>query len=193
MHVCTRPSCVLSSRRCLDHPGPPSSTQIHLSSSPHSQMALAGNFRSLLFWSSVLFVLAVSISLRKHIFFRAPSTRISIQDVLHDLDIPPLYFPATFHIDVPQNSAPNTLELKRIVVRRPAPNSPDTTAVILNWSRLPNVIRIVSLLCGPWLDDTIATVFIWNNSPQKLSQRVCLSALIHLLPKLFQTFFSRTF
>lgn len=50
--------------------------------------------------------------------------------------------------------------------------SPDTTAVILNWSRLPNVKRIASLLCGSYLDGTIATVYIWNNSPHKLSERV---------------------
>lgn len=44
----------------------------------------------------------------------------------------------------------------------------DTTAVILNWSRLSNVVRIVSVLCQPRLDDTIAEIFIWNNSPQKI-------------------------
>lgn len=49
---------------------------------------------------------------------------------------------------------------------------PNVTAIILNWSRLDNVIRIASLLCGPWLDDTIAEVYVWNNSPQKLSKEV---------------------
>ncbi|KAI5121296.1 hypothetical protein M0805_003765 [Coniferiporia weirii] len=42
---------------------------------------------------------------------------------------------------------------------------PDTTAVVLNWSRLNNVILIAELLCGPWLENTIAQVFIWNNNP----------------------------
>lgn len=49
---------------------------------------------------------------------------------------------------------------------------PNVTAIILNWSRLDNVIRIASLLCGTWLDDTISEVYIWNNSPQKLSKEV---------------------
>ncbi|CAL1694519.1 unnamed protein product [Somion occarium] len=46
---------------------------------------------------------------------------------------------------------------------------PDTTAVILNWSRFPNVRSISSSLCGPWLDTVISEVLIWNNSPRKLS------------------------
>ncbi|KAH7910439.1 hypothetical protein BJ138DRAFT_1173146 [Hygrophoropsis aurantiaca] len=51
-----------------------------------------------------------------------------------------------------------------------APNqSPDVTAVVLNWSRLPNVIRIVDTLCQSSIEDVIAEVFIWNNSPQSLS------------------------
>lgn len=48
------------------------------------------------------------------------------------------------------------------------PRRPGVTAVVLNWSRLDNVIRIASLLCGELLQDTVAEVFIWNNSPQKL-------------------------
>ncbi|KAG1757864.1 hypothetical protein EDB19DRAFT_1659437 [Suillus lakei] len=51
-----------------------------------------------------------------------------------------------------------------------APQSyPDVTAVILNWSRLPNVVRIVSLLCGPSLDDIIAEIVVWNNNPREIS------------------------
>ncbi|KZS93301.1 hypothetical protein SISNIDRAFT_485569 [Sistotremastrum niveocremeum HHB9708] len=42
---------------------------------------------------------------------------------------------------------------------------PDTTAVILNWSRLPNVILIVSLLCSNSLSGIIAAIHIWNNQP----------------------------
>lgn len=57
----------------------------------------------------------------------------------------------------------------------PNPLTPDTTAIILNWSRLPNVIRIVSLICDNLLEDTIASVFIYNNSPQKLVHEVGLS------------------
>lgn len=52
------------------------------------------------------------------------------------------------------------------------PRRPGVTAVVLNWSRLDNVIRIASLLCGELLQDTVAEVFIWNNSPQKLCYKV---------------------
>ena len=44
--------------------------------------------------------------------------------------------------------------------------SPDTTAIILNWSRLDNVKLIASLLCGPWLSDIILQVVIWSNNPK---------------------------
>jgi hypothetical protein len=54
-----------------------------------------------------------------------------------------------------------------------APN-PDTTAVILNWSRFENVVKIVSNLCDPSLQEVIATIYIWNNSPRmKVSTDVC--------------------
>ncbi|KAI5836061.1 hypothetical protein K523DRAFT_400368 [Schizophyllum commune Tattone D] len=48
-------------------------------------------------------------------------------------------------------------------------SKPDTTAVVLNWSRLPNVIRIASLLCENTLDDVIASVVVWNNNPMALT------------------------
>ncbi|KAK0208913.1 hypothetical protein DFS33DRAFT_1306372 [Desarmillaria ectypa] len=58
---------------------------------------------------------------------------------------------------------------ERVGFLDPDPNGhPDTTAVILNWSRFPNVIKIVSLLCGPSLENTIHTVFVWNNSPGQI-------------------------
>lgn len=43
--------------------------------------------------------------------------------------------------------------------------TPDTTAVVLNWSRLENMLLIASILCGSWLDQSIAQVFVWNNNP----------------------------
>jgi hypothetical protein len=58
------------------------------------------------------------------------------------------------------------------VPRLTVASSPLITAVILNWSRLPNVVRIVSLLCSPSLNDTIASISVWNNSPRKLSGKV---------------------
>lgn len=50
--------------------------------------------------------------------------------------------------------------------------SPDTTAVVLNWSRFHNVQRIASLLCSPDLDHVIKEVFIWNNNPTQISYNV---------------------
>lgn len=54
------------------------------------------------------------------------------------------------------------------------PWSPDTTAVILNWSRLPNVIQLAKVMCGS-LQDTLAEVFIWNNNPDPLNESVSLT------------------
>ncbi|KAL0951640.1 hypothetical protein HGRIS_008320 [Hohenbuehelia grisea] len=45
----------------------------------------------------------------------------------------------------------------------------DVTAVILNWSRLSNVIQIVESLCHPGADDTIAAITVWNNNPISVS------------------------
>lgn len=53
-----------------------------------------------------------------------------------------------------------------------SPQIADTTAVILNWSRLPNVVRIADQLCDQSLENTIATILVWNNSPRALSQEV---------------------
>lgn len=61
---------------------------------------------------------------------------------------------------------------ERISTKPPSHDIPDTTAVVLNWSRLPNVIRIVSLLCQSSLDKTIAEIVVWNNSPKKLTPAV---------------------
>ncbi|KAF9531946.1 hypothetical protein CPB83DRAFT_808097 [Crepidotus variabilis] len=45
----------------------------------------------------------------------------------------------------------------------------NTTVVILNWSRLPNVNEIISQICTNLLDDTVHEIIIWNNNPQELS------------------------
>ncbi|KAL1740839.1 hypothetical protein HDZ31DRAFT_46669 [Schizophyllum fasciatum] len=50
----------------------------------------------------------------------------------------------------------------RLLVQRAVP---DTTAVVLNWSRLPNVIRIASLLCDESLDDVVASDFALTGCP----------------------------
>ncbi|KAF8808138.1 hypothetical protein BYT27DRAFT_6604113 [Phlegmacium glaucopus] len=44
----------------------------------------------------------------------------------------------------------------------------NTTVVILNWSRIANVKKIVSNVCDHLLDDTIANIIIWNNNPNPL-------------------------
>lgn len=48
----------------------------------------------------------------------------------------------------------------------------DTVAVVLNWSRFPNVRRIVSHLCSPELDFYMKRVLVWNNSPKPLTYPV---------------------
>ncbi|CDO73103.1 hypothetical protein BN946_scf185007.g157 [Trametes cinnabarina] len=86
------------------------------------------------------------------------------QPLLADIDFVPRRLPATFRTGVSE------LELyERVSVLQNATQPPDTTAVILNWSRFHNVLLITSLLCSPWLDNTIAQVFIWNNSPRRIS------------------------
>lgn len=50
--------------------------------------------------------------------------------------------------------------------------TPDTTAVVLNWSRFHNILQISSVLCSPSLDGVISEVFIWNNNPKPLSYDV---------------------
>lgn len=59
--------------------------------------------------------------------------------------------------------------LQKVSLVSASQSNPDVTAVILNWSRLPNVVRIVSLLCGPWLEDVVAEIVVWNNSPREIS------------------------
>ena len=51
------------------------------------------------------------------------------------------------------------------------PWSPDTTAVILNWSRFSNVVQLAKVMCSS-LQDTLSEVFIWNNNPVSLNDSV---------------------
>ncbi|KAH9837249.1 uncharacterized protein C8Q71DRAFT_757421 [Rhodofomes roseus] len=82
--------------------------------------------------------------------------------VLKDIGFTPRTYPVTYRLDsVDFHSYERVLNVTT--------NVPDTTAVILNWARFPNVLLITSLLCGPWLQDTIAGVVIWNNSPRILT------------------------
>ncbi|KAI8981143.1 hypothetical protein BD414DRAFT_529981 [Trametes punicea] len=85
------------------------------------------------------------------------------QPLLADIDFVPRKLPVTYRGD-----ATKLAHYERITIIPNATRIPDTTAVILNWSRLPNVLLITSLLCAPWLDNTIAQVYVWNNSPKRL-------------------------
>lgn len=91
----------------------------------------------------------------------------TIDTILNDLRLPTRTFPLSFI----ETSTTGTHGF-RVGLPTSKPRLPNVTAIILNWSRLDNVIRIASLLCGPWLDDTISEVYVWNNSPQKLSKEV---------------------
>jgi hypothetical protein len=44
-------------------------------------------------------------------------------------------------------------------------DGPDITVVLLNWSRLPNVILIAASLCSPTLEGVVSKILIWNNNP----------------------------
>ncbi|KAG1825640.1 uncharacterized protein BJ212DRAFT_288074 [Suillus subaureus] len=59
--------------------------------------------------------------------------------------------------------------VQRVSLVSASQSYPDVTAVVLNWSRLPNVVRIVGLLCGPWLEDVVAEIVVWNNNPREIS------------------------
>jgi hypothetical protein len=48
---------------------------------------------------------------------------------------------------------------------RSSARTPDTTVVLLNWSRPQNVILQASVYCGPLLQDIVEKVVVWNNQP----------------------------
>ncbi|KAI1793208.1 hypothetical protein LXA43DRAFT_1003413 [Ganoderma leucocontextum] len=86
--------------------------------------------------------------------------------LLVDIDFIPRKLPATYHKD------PSDFDAYERVSGLPevaSAGTPNVTAVILNWSRFPNVMLIASLLCGPWLEGTISEVLVWNNSPRQLT------------------------
>ena len=91
--------------------------------------------------------------------------------LLKDIGFVPTALPVTYRID-----APEFIGYERISVAHNVtiPGKPEVTAVLLNWSRFPNIMLIASLLCAPWMEDTVAQVFIWNNHPGKLRYEVCI-------------------
>lgn len=56
--------------------------------------------------------------------------------------------------------------------RREGGGGVNTVAIVLNWSRFPNVRRITSLLCSSELDSFMKRVLVWNNSPKPLTYLV---------------------
>ena len=119
------------------------------------------------FWVPLVLVIGTVTSLLfvtqiKHIFhfglphWPTPALVPSVNDT--HLPASEALFPASYAVPSRISSTPG--------------GSADVTTVILNWSRLPNVVLIVSSLCAAALGDTIAEVVVWNNSPQKLSQQV---------------------
>ena len=65
------------------------------------------------------------------------------------------------------------------------------SAIVLNWSRFRNVVLIVSGLCDPRLQDVIAEIVVWNNSPRKIphevsngSERFTTFTTYHIYPTL---------
>ncbi len=92
--------------------------------------------------------------------------------LLADIDFVPRKLPATYR---KHSSDFDAYEHVSVLPQISSVGPPNVTAVILNWSRFPNVVLIASLLCGPWLEGTISEVFIWNNSPRKISYEVCIS------------------
>ena len=89
--------------------------------------------------------------------------------LLADIGFAPRKLPVTYRIGIPEF---DTYERVSVLSNATAEGTPDVTAVLLNWSRFPNVMLISSLLCAPWLNGTIAEVFIWNNNPRKLTYEV---------------------
>lgn len=90
---------------------------------------------------------------------------------LQDLDIP-FSRPHQLTYLSPLNSTDSTYADIAYTSSRDVTEIADTTAVILNWSRLENVLLISTLLCSPYLHDIISQVIVWNNNPSPLKAEV---------------------
>ena len=100
--------------------------------------------------------------------------------LLTDIGFAPRTLPVTYRADATELE---TYERVSVIRNTTVPGQkPEVTAVLLNWSRFPNVMLITSLLCAPWLQDTVAEVFIWNNHPSKLRYEVCILFLFLCSP-----------
>lgn len=101
-----------------------------------------------------------------HILWRRHTHLLSDLDQIpwHGLASPSRPLAASFLVGANRSS-----NIQRVSLVSASQSYPDVTAVVLNWSRLPNVVRIVSLLCGTWLEDVIAEIVVWNNNPREIS------------------------
>jgi len=118
-------------------------------------------FRCLLVACAVL--PCVHFLLRRRTHVQADSSQTSWDS----LASPSRSLPASFLLGTNRSS-----NLQRVSLVSAAQSYPDVTAVILNWSRLSNVVQIASLLCGPWLEDVVAEIVVWNNNPREISFQV---------------------
>jgi hypothetical protein len=71
-------------------------------------------------------------------------------------------------------------------------STPDVTAIVLNYNRFPNVVRIVTSLCSPSLDDTVVAVVVWNNGPRELSENVRIPTFLSDANQTYHRIFRET-
>lgn len=121
-----------------------------------------------LLWHAI--TLPILIAVLYKVF--SPTTSLdSPPTILEDHEIFSLVLPATY-----THPTADAVQYARIPASHlnatPDASRADTTAVILNWSRLPNVRALAALLCDAALVDIIARVVIWNNSPRALRAEV---------------------
>lgn len=136
--------------------------------------------------ASSILVFAIMIVLWKNArsdVSRAVGT-VADLDVLieHTSRLPPL----SYRKDFPTQSALCSALAAESWSNFTAGRNPDTTAVILNWSRFHNVQRIVSSLCSSELDHVIKEVFVWNNNPNQIHYTVQFNEYFPLWVPTFQ-------
>lgn len=118
---------------------------------------------------SAFFVLALALAIAIVKNWKTLLSGPSILDIKRDIKVlvedtsrlPPLTYRTDLSADFDASYSHLASRSWTDVSKEP----PDTTAVVLNWSRFHNVQRIASLLCSPDLDHVIKEVFIWNNNP----------------------------
>ena len=138
-------------------------------------------FRVFRFWTTALVLLIAIVVGAGWSWFGSFRTVQSTQSTVlktsvkltTDLNLPSESYDIGFH-NLASGNQKIVLDTHNNVHGRVQPA--DVTAIVLNWSRLENVVRIVALLCGPSLQDIIAEVFVWNNSPKRIDQEVCMHA-----------------